>query len=539
MAKYDEQLNRMNYLMEYKTPKNEVKGNIEYHANGADGKVYGILKEGTKYYIKTTESGKENIAESYDYINGFNNRKENEFKSYNDATKHLELKLMSLNEAYGKHEDVSTVDFKRGEKVLANLTEEARKELDRMNQIFENSFISKDNIGNHGNPEPKGTSTGAQTEKNNDPFSEKANANLDKDPKAKGTVESATDNKEVGEPKMDDDSMRKGGKEQDNYKKTSSDLDGSGYGDKEPKDAKAVKPINESMFEMDDDFYTPEPDMDDPMGGSMEEPMGEPMDDSMEEPMDAAMGDSMEEPMNGPMEEPVASNETGDDVVGQGDEDIESLLEELEANFSNKEKDAITGPEVTMDGPHGSLDVQSTDRLDKNGNIDECGGACSGKKQEECVMEDEDYPGGVDGPDTDVMDNEKNDDKKLPVQSMDRLNSDGKLNEAINSLVEDVYKKLIRESQEAKLRNKINKIVKEEITKLDAWGKHPKFQKEPMQLPPNKEVMKGTADRDFNDDSAKQDKPYGQKIGDGKPFDQIVQMLTDQVMANLKENLKR
>ena len=48
MAKFDDQLSRMSYLMEYRMPSNEVPSNIEYHANGADGKVYGILKEGTK-----------------------------------------------------------------------------------------------------------------------------------------------------------------------------------------------------------------------------------------------------------------------------------------------------------------------------------------------------------------------------------------------------------------------------------------------------------------------------------------------------------
>ena len=63
MSKYDEQLERMSFLMEYKNEPKKAISNIEYHANGADGKVYGILKEGTKYYIKTTEMGKENIEE--------------------------------------------------------------------------------------------------------------------------------------------------------------------------------------------------------------------------------------------------------------------------------------------------------------------------------------------------------------------------------------------------------------------------------------------------------------------------------------------
>ena len=68
---------------------------------------------------------------------------------------------------------------------MSMLTESARKELDRMHSIFENSFISKDNIGNHGNPEGKGTATGSNTTKNNAPFEEKATATLDKDMKKK------------------------------------------------------------------------------------------------------------------------------------------------------------------------------------------------------------------------------------------------------------------------------------------------------------------------------------------------------------------
>ena len=51
MAKYEDQLERMNFLMEYKNPVKESRSNIEFCAKGADGKVYRILKESTKYYI--------------------------------------------------------------------------------------------------------------------------------------------------------------------------------------------------------------------------------------------------------------------------------------------------------------------------------------------------------------------------------------------------------------------------------------------------------------------------------------------------------
>ena len=69
------------------------------------------------------------------------------------------------------------------------------------------------------------------------------------------------------------------------------------------------------------------------------------------------------------------------------------------------------------------------------------------------------------------------------------------------------------------------------------FGDHPKYGEQPMTTPQNTEVMKGTADRDFNDDSTKGNEQYGKKIGDGKPFDKAVEILTDSVMEIIKESL--
>ena len=85
------------------------------------------------------------------------------------------------------------------------------------------------------------------------------------------------------------------------------------------------------------------------------------------------------------------------------------------------------------------------------------------------------------------------------------------------------------------LEEAINRIVKEEVTNLNVWGKHPKYGVEPMTHPDAKEVLAGTADRDWNDDSAKGSERYGKKIGVGKPFDQeTIDLLTDQVLAKIK-----
>lgn len=536
MNKYDEQLNRMLNLMEdKKAPTNKKSSSIEYHANGANGKVYGIIKEGTKYYIKETESGKENLSESYEYIGGFNNRRENEFKSYNDATKHLELKLMSLNEAAGKHEDVSTVDFKRGEKTFANLTEAARKELDRMQQIFENSCCIGKGCACHEDPESKGKSTPEQTEKNNEPFEKKVTAEMDFKGK-EGTVKGATENKEVAagvEKDLQSDKMKtaNSGSEKD-YKDTHDDLDGEGVADKKPAGGKVVK-VNESLDidGFDDDEVEPMGDelTDDDFAAFNEEPeLGDNAELGTEMGDDAAIapdidGDSSMAP------ETDASQD--DALVGTGDEmdetdDLDVMLEELEANLSNATKSVITGPEKTLDGPK----PEGTNGID-------------GETSPEWKRIEESEGGNVNDPTKQGNEETMKSYQakgNLPQQSWRHMGKEDTLKESIARIVENVYQKLnVKPVVKESLEDKITRMVKEELTRLDAWGKHPKFRKQPMTLPQNKEVMAGTADRDFNDDSAKGEQPYGQKIGKGTPFEKTVEMLTDQVLANIKESIKK
>ena len=532
MAKYDEQLGKMLSLMEDNTVK-KAASNVWYHTTGADGKVYGIVKEGTKFYIKKTVPGKETISESYDYLKGFNNRRENEYRSYNDATKHLELEMMAINEQYGKHEDVSTVDFHRNEKNFATLTEEARKELNRMHQIYENSCkIGRDCVCD---PESKGKSTGDQTEKNNDPFSNKTNASLDKDPKFKGTVEGATDeydnvSKDVDSKLQHADKMEKGGKSLNDFKDTHDDLDGEGVADKKPSGGKAVVVnVNEGLEELNGEGdITDVLDQDVPVDGApadVPEPIETPVDGTLdaEETADADVdtlidGDELDNE-EVPTEEPVADvNPDTEDIAGLDDVTLDSLLEELENAAASK----ITGPDAILDKEknpingtdNGVGNEETMDRIDEDGNVNE-----PTKQGDENTLKNYQYG--------------YNKEKKLGVQSWD------KMNEAVAAITNDVYRRLTESKKPAKrketLQEAIDRIVKEEVTRLNVWGKHPKFRKEPMTTPANKEVLAGTADRDWNDDSAKGEQPYGLKIGKGDPFDKIVDLLTDQVMSQLKE----
>ena len=490
-SKFDSQLDRMQYLMGYRVPTNESKrsNKVEYHTLGADNKVYGILKEGNMYYIMTTEQGKEKLAESYEYIGGFNYRNENGYKSYNEATKQLELKMISLNEAYGKHADVSVVDFNRGKKNLAVLTEEARKELDRMHQIFENSQTI--GMNNTGDPESKGKATNPA--KQGDPFEEPAKAELDKDLKATATVESADDNTKVDgvEKDLESDAMKtKKVDTAEEPKDAHDDLEGEGVADQHPTGAKAVK-MNEGFEFNPDDFHA------DDIGAKTDTLVGD--DELSDEDLEGFIGD--EEPINEPVEEePFAEPEEGDSLNDELDtlirefEETEKAMHGEEKNIESK----IEGPDKVMDGPHGGLDVQGWNDEKVNEAVDRITNAvvkklCEGK----CESKEEKA---------------------------------------------EVCPKCGKEKCECKkpetLKEAIDRIVAEEITKLDAWGKHPRYRKQPMSTPANKEVLAGTAEKDWNDDSAKGEQPYGQKIGNSDPFEKVVDLVLDGIKSRLQEGKK-
>lgn len=83
-----------------------------------------------------------------------------------------------------------------------------------------------------------------------------------------------------------------------------------------------------------------------------------------------------------------------------------------------------------------------------------------------------------------------------------------------------------------------NMKVKEEVTRLNVFGKHPGYRKKPMTHPSNVEVNPNGA-RDWNDNSAKGEEPFGKKIGSGAPFDkEVVNILTDMAYERFKRVLR-
>ena len=98
-----EKINRMKELMGSTTLNEDVKNSVvELTKLGPDGKVYGIVREGHNYFIKVTDKQSNIVTEDFNYIGGLMNKTSEAYPTYAKAIKQLNLKFMSLNEAYGK-----------------------------------------------------------------------------------------------------------------------------------------------------------------------------------------------------------------------------------------------------------------------------------------------------------------------------------------------------------------------------------------------------------------------------------------------------
>jgi hypothetical protein len=76
------------------------------------------------------------------------------------------------------------------------------------------------------------------------------------------------------------------------------------------------------------------------------------------------------------------------------------------------------------------------------------------------------------------------------------------------------------------------------MNKLDDFGKHPAYQKVVMSLPP-KDLQEFPEYYDMNDDSVRNDSPYGEKIGDGSPFNIDPDSIDNAIAESIKRVLKK
>jgi uncharacterized protein YfkK (UPF0435 family) len=89
------------------TKESDVLSSFDLIKESVNGNTYAIIRENKKYYIKETKTTKDLKESDFDYIGGVANKAKNNFKSFSEAAKHLNLMFEEIN----NHFDVSNVNI--------------------------------------------------------------------------------------------------------------------------------------------------------------------------------------------------------------------------------------------------------------------------------------------------------------------------------------------------------------------------------------------------------------------------------------------
>ncbi len=541
MASFDDALARMKALYTYGKDLNENKTmkpyTLEHSATAADGRVYGIIKECNKYYIKVAQNGKETLAENYNYIGGFCNKSNYEYDSYNKALKNFELKLSSINEACEGNVITSTLDpFKKGEFIVEG-TDRLKNEIARQRQIMYNVSMlmneateigasRKDDVVMFDGKNPE-----AETGKKGDEEMKKTEAK----PEYAGSKTNGLDKKVApfhNEPGKCEDQLKEAcdcGKENctcDWGSKGLPSTPGVGEADTDHNNNPFVETVNESEedFDIENDI---EVDAEEDFDTEDDIEMGiedDDMDFDTEEDLDVEDFDSEE------------NDEIADDEEEFEDEDnsIMSRIAELEAELEALKSQLNNEEEVGMeDDAELDVDIESDEEMDSEEELNE------GYFDDEFEDNEDSYeldkflkdpknqlPKDIkvqtdfeaDFNDVDDEDEFAEEDFEDMEDFEDEMDECGSLMESkkryMNSIVESVTKQLMKEDE------------------LHVFGKHPGYRKKPMNLPTTGED-KNQWGEDWNDESVYSEEPFGSKIGDSAPYNMLVDVVTKDVMATL------
>lgn len=500
--KNSEELDRMKSLINYGKVEESVNTGsltprVEYSAVAADGKTYGIIRECNKFYIKVApKKNTEVLAEDYDYIGGFMNKKENEYPTYSMASKQFDLKMMSINEACSLCQPVSQFKEQEESEWQIQETKEMRNEINRFNQILGNvGKILKEDIGftpvANNNNVPEAPATHPSDKKVNSPFTDTAVAKGDKE-----FTKTQTDHEKAGAPfnkdgKVTDKDMQSDKTPKENtdavYGEKAKYVPDNAVADKKPSGGKVVK-VNEAS------------------GRTIKLTEAQVLAwNKSKDFMDKSNGTE------------IGSSAPFTDEVGcesnQCEADTEAIHEDTVAHTAeNQNTPAPHNGEVGDTAPFD--DKVNEDIVD----VDDVAGMDT---DEEVPFPEVEDGGSYLGFEKDYNDFEDNGEG----EDFDDFAFDDDATETAMSDMDDEF-----DFSDEFVESKQHMTNEDE---LHDFGKHPAYRKVPMTLPPNKEVAPNGA-RDWNDKSVEGEQPFGSKIGSGAPFDEkILDMLTDNIMQRM------
>lgn len=485
---FEQETSRMVELMKYGMNESTSKTSaprVEYSIKAADGKTYGIVNEGTKFYIKVAPKKNTQIVnEDFDYIGGEMNKKQNEYKSYSAASKNLDLKIMQINEAYDKTNKVIVSASQKApvSDWQINETVEMRNAINRMNQISKNvaHILTEGSSVPSEHTLPEAPSKNPSQYKVNAPFTDTAVAKGDKD----FTEKETNYEKPNGSPynksanaKLTSDKAPK-----------SCDDNGNAYCYKAQ-----FAPKNSIANEY-------------PSGGKV------------------TRADENKKRTIKITEEQVLAWKRGDD-------DFMDRSHGTQIGSSAPYRDEVEGNEAPTEPIHecdGAVHCSDTTLYNNagTGEVGKNGVAFKEKENSkkeasngviaEGEFEDEDIA-GFDG----IEDDE---DIEVPFPEVEddeyTIDLDDEAEDAAEYDLRDEYGEDYIEDED---------LFEQE---LHDFGKHPAYRKAPMTLPANKEVAPNGA-REWDDESAQGEEPYGKRIGSSAPFEKAVKVLTDSIMESL------
>lgn len=74
--------------------------------------------------------------------------------------------------------------------------------------------------------------------------------------------------------------------------------------------------------------------------------------------------------------------------------------------------------------------------------------------------------------------------------------------------------------------------------RMDYFGKHPAYQKEPMRVPSNKhQEMQDYYD--MNDETVENERPFGQQIGSSAPFEVSIEKIENAIAESIRNIMKK
>ena len=532
MNKFENQISRMKAMMNYglQTESKNQYSSVEYQRAGADGKMYGIVREGTKFYIKVSNKTENVLKENFDYIGGFRNRKDHEYTSYANALKNFEMKMHSINEAFNKKDSIIIESWNPDKKEMLTVeaTDKMRKEIARQRQIMGNVSLIQEkknytvNLAEadcckvdkecaatqKNNISKKSDGKGEPTGQGGDPFTEKACGDACATQKTNGKKEckpvmegeqvlgwnenadylDTSHGTEIGdtapftegegtEKEMENGTVEEGVAMHAQGNNQNSPAVGVGeVGDDAPFD----ETVKEGVEGEDDSIITEE-------GDDLED------EESMDEP-DEAIGD----------EEPMDDDFLGDEEdVDSDDVDFESDLDDLTDEVEQEEE----------------FDSDIESRISS---IEELLNKIADKIGVSTFEDDELY-------DDEALENDVDADIEEPEVDGEEISLDDDMEDDMP--MDDEEDVEVFES-----KNFRKAMLKEE--EFHYFGQHPAYQKEPMELPVNNHQEK-EGYYDMNDESVEDEKAFGEEIGDSAPFEINPKQIENAIAESIRRILKK